>query len=135
MIYFAFLLTNSDVVNEMAKDQEDIEDGQQFVKYALISFAVVTLLVANLALLIKVCDNQCFLTIYGLILLPTWVFVIVIGGLALHIANIANDKLQDECNKLIIKPNDKQVVDVSDASAETQAEAASSGGFSFRDYI
>lgn len=101
MIAFAFIFTNADVVKEMEKEYEDIEEGRKFVFITLVIFSLSTILVASLGFCTKCCKNFCFNITYGCILLPTWIFVIVIGAVALYVSVAAKDKIEEECVKLV----------------------------------
>ena len=100
MIVFSFLLTSSEFVEKIgqADSFDDIEGGQKFIFYTLLIFSISTILIAGCGFCFKCCKNRCFAAIYGCILLPTWLFVIIVGGLATGLSLGAKDQIEDVCN-------------------------------------
>ena len=101
MIAFAFIFTNQDVLKQMEKENSDIEDGRKWVFIGLVVFSLLTILVASLGFCAKCCKSWFFNICFGTILLPVWIVVIVIGAAALFVAIAAEDRIQDECEKLV----------------------------------
>jgi hypothetical protein len=145
MIAFAFVFTNQDVLKQMEKENADIEDGRKMVFAGLVAFSLLTIAAAIMGFCTKCCKSWCFNICFGTILLPIWIVVVVIGAGALFISVAAEDKITEECNKLLNevsqvvneKFGDQINADLNNAlaDAEKQAEAASGGGFSFKDAI
>lgn len=101
MIAFAFVFTNQDVVKQMEKQNADIEDGRKLVFAGLVAFAIFTTLVSVMGFCTKCCKSWCFNIIFGTLLLPIWIVVVVIGAGALLISVAAEDKITEECGKLL----------------------------------
>ena len=101
MIAFAFLFTNQDVVKQMEKENTDIEDGRKLVFIGLVIFSLATILFSVLGFCTKCCKSWIFNICFGVILLPIWIIVVVIGAGALFISQAAEDKIQEECEKLL----------------------------------
>ena len=97
MVIFAFLLTNSDFIKKIgeAKAFDDVEDSRKFIFYVLVVFAVSTVLIALCGCCFRCCKNKCFAVMYGTVLLPTWLFVIIVGGLAAG-ASVASGDVVEE---------------------------------------
>lgn len=138
MIAFAFMFTNMDVVKEMEKEYKEIEDGRKMVFIGLVIFSLLTMLVAGLGFCTKCCKNFCFNLTYGLILTPVWIIVIVIGAASLYVSTAANEKIEEECLKLVEELNTKLAengigLDLGDVDSEAAAAAVSGGSSSFRD--
>ena len=102
MIVFSFLLTNSDFIKKIgqAKAFEDVEDSRKFIFYSLVIFAVFTICIALCGCCFKWCKNKCFAIIYGTILLPVWLFVVIVGGLAAGASVASGETVEEQCDKL-----------------------------------
>lgn len=109
MIGFAFVFTNQDVLKQMEKENADIEDGRKLVFAGLVAFSLFTILVGVMGFCTKCCRSWCFNICFGTILLPIWIIIVVIGAGALFISVAAEDKITEECNKLLNEVS--QVVD------------------------
>ena len=141
MIAFAFMFTNKDVLKQMEKENSDIEDGRKLVFIGLVIFSLLTMVVASLGFCTKCCKSIIFYVCYGTLLLPVWIIVIVIGAAALFVSIAAEDKVTEECEKLLAKASeelDKQIGDKvrDELSADTGGStlpSGGSGGGSFRD--
>jgi uncharacterized membrane protein YesL len=93
MIIFAALITNSDIVQQVGKEDASISDAADRVFVVLLIFALTTMLIGGLGFCFKCIKNRCFAFIYGLILLPTWLAVIIIGFIAVAAATVSKDAL------------------------------------------
>ena len=100
MIIFSFLLTSSEFVEKIgeADSFDDIEDGQKFIFTVLVIFSITTIVIAGCGFCFKCCNNRCFAGMYGCILLPTWLLVIVVGGVATGLSLGAKDQIEEVCN-------------------------------------
>ena len=100
MIIFAFLFTQSDVIEQMEKENPDIKDGKRLIFIVLVIFAAATILIAALGFCFSCVKNRCFAVIYGLILLPTWIVVIFVGSLAVVVSVAAEDEIKKQCQQI-----------------------------------
>lgn len=102
MIVFSFLLTNSDFIKKIgeAKAFEDVEDSRKMIFYSLVVFSIVTIFIALCGCCFKWCKNKCFAVMYGTILLPVWLFVVIMGGLAAGASVASGDTVEEQCDKL-----------------------------------
>lgn len=65
----------------------------------LLIFSLVTIAIAALGFFFSWCKNRIFVCCYGIILLPTWIFVIVVGAIATLASVAAKDNIESECLK------------------------------------
>ena len=100
MIVFSFMLTSNDLIDQMSKEEPDIKDGTDLIFMMLLIFSLVVIGISVLGFFFWCCHNRCFACVYGTILLPVWIIVTIIGGLAVGIANAASDTIEEECLNL-----------------------------------
>ena len=100
MIVFSFMLTNSDLLDQMGKEDADIKSGVDSTFTMLLIFSLATIAIAVIGFFLLCCKNRCITCTYGIILLPTWIILIVVGFLATAIATAADDAITTECNNL-----------------------------------
>merc|ERR1719232_346254 len=102
MMICAFLLTNTEFMDKIikAKAFEDVEDAKNFIFYGLVIFAAFTICIAFCGCCFKWCRNRCFAIIYGTILLPVWIFVVIVGGIAAGASVASGDTVEDTCKDL-----------------------------------
>ena len=100
MIVFSVLITNSDILDQVGKEDASIKDAQDRVFIVLLIFALTTMLIGGLGFCFKCIKNRCFAFLYGLILLPTWLAVIIIGGIAVAAASVSKEALENTCETL-----------------------------------
>merc|ERR1712048_641480 len=98
MIVFSFMLTSSDLLDQMGKEDQDIKDGVDSTFTMLLIFSLATIAIAVIGFLLC-CKNRCITCTYGILLLPTWIILIVVGFLATIIAVAAEDAIIEECDK------------------------------------
>jgi len=94
MIIFAVMITNSDIIDQVGKEDASIKDAKNRVFIVLLIFALTTMLIGGLGFCFKCIKNRCFAFLYGLILLPTWLAVIIIGGIAVAAATVSKEALE-----------------------------------------
>ena len=102
MIVFSFILTNSEFITKIgeAKAFEEVEDSRKFIFYVLVAFSVITILIALCGCCFKCCKNRCFAITYGIILLPTWIFVVIVGGLAAGLSVSSGEVVETQCGNI-----------------------------------
>ena len=100
MIIFAALITNSSILEQVGKEDASIKDSADRVFIVLLIFALTTMLIGGLGFCFKCIKNRCFAFIYGLILLPTWLAVLIIGFIAVAAATVSKEALESSCTTL-----------------------------------
>ena len=94
MIAFAFMLTNSEILEQIEKENVDVKDARHLVFLMLLIFALLTIFVSGLGMCLKFIENRCFTAVYGIILLPVWIVVIVVGIIAVAASGAAKDRIE-----------------------------------------
>ena len=89
MIIFAVMITNSDILDQIGKEDASIKDAKNRVFIVLLIFSLATLLIGGLGFCFYPCHNRCFAILYGLLLLPTWLAVLIIGFIAVAAATVS----------------------------------------------
>lgn len=84
----------------MELENSDIEDARKFVFLALLVFSLTTIGIASCGFLFKWIENRCFVCVYGIILLPTWIFLVVIGSVAVLASVASTDHIEKQCDVL-----------------------------------
>jgi len=97
MIVFAFLLTGNSMLENMEKEDESIEDVRKLIFTILLIFSLVTIVIASLGFCFTWCKHRCFVCMYGIILLPTWIFVLVVGTIATLASVTATENIEEQC--------------------------------------
>ena len=100
MIIFAALITNSNIIEQVGKEDKSISDAADRVFVVLLIFSLTTMLIGGLGFCFKCIKNRCFAFIYGLILLPTWLAVLIIGFIAVAAATVSKEALETSCTNL-----------------------------------
>jgi len=133
MIAFSIIITNSDFITKIgeAKAFDDVEDSRKLIFYGLIVFAVVTMLVGLCGCCFKCCKNRCFAVMYGIILFPTWLIVIILGGLAAGASVASGDVVEEKCTeiaqRLTVSIGEDGNVSVSSVGTETDSGVVDAG--------
>ena len=97
MVAIAFMFYNSDVIENIGKEDDKIADGRNFIFFCLVVFALVTILVGMLGFCFCCTKSKLFSCSYGIVLLPTWIFVLTVGIVALAVSFAGKEKIEDEC--------------------------------------
>lgn len=84
----------------MGKEDVDISDVSDRIFVVLMIFALATMLIGAIGFCFYCVKNRCLAFVYGLILLPTWIAVIVIGAIAVAASALSEKHLTDTCNKI-----------------------------------
>jgi len=79
----------------MEKEDEEIEDARKFIFMVLLIFSLVTIVIASLGFCFKWCKNRCFACLYGTLLFPTWIIVIVVGTLSTLASVASTDAIEN----------------------------------------
>ena len=102
MIVYTFLFTDADIVENMGKQNSQIDDGRKFIFIGLMIFAFITIIVAAMGCCFKWCHNKIFACTYGFILLPTWIMVLTVGAFSTWLSFAAKDKIEEECEDFLV---------------------------------
>ena len=100
MIVFSFMLTNNDVIENMEKENADIGDAKKLIFLVLLIFSLITIVIAALGFMFACCKNRCFAVLYGLLLLPSFIVIVIIGAVSIAASVAASDTIEEECAKL-----------------------------------
>ena len=111
MIFFAIKLNNSEFMDKISqvedlKAQIDFENTRKMVFYGLIIFAFVAIFAACMGMVACKIKNRCYTICYGVILMPTWIVVLLVGCVAVYASTEGKDRIMEECVKVIQKLND-----------------------------
>ena len=99
MITMGVLMYGSDTVKNIALEEETVDDFRKASFIGLVIFALATIGVAVCGLTICCCkiENRCFLMGYGIVLLPMWIILMVIGAVGIYASTAGKDELTDQC--------------------------------------
>ena len=99
MIIFSFVLTNSDFIKKIgeAENFESVDNARKFIFLVLLIFSCVTIATALCGFCFSCCNvrNRCIVVIYGTILLPTWLIVVIVGGISTGASFAAKSTVED----------------------------------------
>ena len=103
MIVMGVLMFGSDTVKQIAKEEETVDDFRKATFYALIIFALVTIGIAACGVVLCMCkiSNRCYVIGYGVLLLPMWIILIIVGGVGLYASTASKDELTKQCNEIV----------------------------------
>ena len=138
MIAISVMFYNSDVVENVSKEDDRIDDGRKFIFVCLLIFSLVTLLVGGLGFCFCWTKSRLFACLYGLVLLPTWIFILTVGVVAVAFVYVGKDRIEEECQDLVDRlytPGENEIAAPIDETltAEETAALISSDSGSFRD--
>jgi len=122
MIVFAAMLTNSDLLDQFGKENEEVQEGVDAVFLGLLIFALATIGISFLGFFLVCCKNRCITVTYGCLLFPAWIVLIVIGGAALSIAIFGKEEIEKECENITEALTTS--VNLDDITGEAAADAA-----------
>lgn len=101
MIIFSFLFIDNSLLENMDKnDLLNIKSQKNFIFFALVIFSLATIAISALGFCFICCKNRVFACIYGTILLPSWIIILVIGFVAVAASIIAADEIDTICYKV-----------------------------------
>ena len=118
MIVIAVMFYNSELVENVSKEDEAIEDGRKFIFVSLVIFALFTIAIGLLGFCFCYTDSKIFACTYGLVLLPTWIFVLTCGIVAVAVSFAGKDRIEDECNKI-----SDRLSEINDTSSSTSSDS------------
>ena len=111
MIVFAAKLNQSEFMDKLG-ELEDIDKDIDFnnmrnvVFGALVAFALLAIIAACMGMVACKVKHRLFTICYGTCLLPIWIAVLVVGGIATYISTEGKEKIQEECSNVIVKLNE-----------------------------
>ena len=101
MIIFSFVLTNSEFIKKIgeAESFESVDDARKFIFLILLVFSCVTIATSLCGLCFSCCNvkSRCVVASYGAILLPTWLIIVIVGGIAAGASFAAKSTVEDQC--------------------------------------
>ena len=73
-----------------------MDSARNWIFYGLLIFALIAIISAIMGMCAcKIDNSKCFNVCYGMILLPTWLIVIIVGGASVYMSTAGKDKLMD----------------------------------------
>jgi len=131
----------------MERENDDIKDGRKFIFTGAVIFSFVTLGLGIFGFFHHCIKHKAFPICYGIILFPSFVFLIVIGAVCIAVSDGAIETIDDECT--VVNTNFDKSVEITRAAVKVEKEEANkppvvvdaddaadqinSGGSSFRD--
>ena len=110
MIYFSVKINNSEILDELQNVEEikknfDMESIRKYVFLGLLLFALVVLVASVMGILACKINHRCYTMCFGIILLPTWIVIFIVGAVASIAANTGPEVFTEQCNLAIEKMN------------------------------
>ena len=90
------LLDKAQTVDEV-DSKVDLERLRELVFIGLVAFSSICILAGLLGICLFWIKNRCCAVIYGILLFPTWIVVVVVGGAAVWASTASSDVLEEEC--------------------------------------
>ena len=81
-------------VDEVEKDI-DVKAVRNAIFFVLLIFALVALIAAIMGIGSCKIKNRCYTCCYGILLLPTWIVIFVMGGISVWVSLTAEDVIED----------------------------------------
>ena len=108
MIYFAAKLRNSEFLDKVqeideVESQVDIKAYRDIVFIVLLLFSLVAIVAAVMGIGSCKIKNRCYTCCYGILLLPTWITVMTMGGISVFLSYAAEDAVQEQCESYVSK--------------------------------
>ena len=128
MIVIAIMTTGNETVEKVSQDVKDLESGKEIFFVGTIVFGLLTIIVSCLAIGMRWCaSRKIYRCCTGILLVPVFLLLIVIGGGSLWLSNASEEQIQEQCTKIAAETVQTIETDSGDAAA---AEAA---GYTFGD--
>jgi len=108
MIVFAARLQNSEFLDKV-QDVDEVETAVDLKKYrnlffiGLVLFALIAIVAAIMGIGACKIKHRCYTCCYGLLLLPTWIMIILIGTGAVFVSYASEDVIEDKCAEYMDK--------------------------------
>mmetsp|Transcript_29351 Transcript_29351/g.36454 ORF Transcript_29351/g.36454 Transcript_29351/m.36454 type:complete len:197 (-) Transcript_29351:569-1159(-) len=108
MIYFAVKLNGSEFMDKISQVDDltadyDMEAARKLIFYGLIVFALIAIIAALMGMVACKVKNRCYTICYGCILMPTWIIILIVGGLAVYASTEGKDQLMTQCKIAVDK--------------------------------
>lgn len=104
MIVFSFLIKDNALLEKVqGADLLDIESYMDFIFVALLIFSLATIAISVFGFFFICCKNRCFACVYGTVLLPSWVVLVIVGFVALVASVAASDEINKICREIVQK--------------------------------
>ena len=109
MIYFAVKLNNSQFMDKISevedlKEKIDFDYARKWIFFYLIIFSCLAIICAVLGMF--ACNTRTqkwYIRLYGILLLPTWMVIIGVGGTAVYYSTKGKDMLMEECFEVVTR--------------------------------
>ena len=130
MIVFAARLNSSDFMDEIRSVEavnDDMEGKSNTIFYALLIFAIITIIAAIMGCLACKIKHRCYTMLYGCVLLPTWIVILVVGILAFIAASVGKEVLLQQCSTGIRDLNTRISQDFNIQPSSSSSDPCDSG--------
>lgn len=97
MIIFSALLTNNPMLKNMGKQNSTLEDGRKMIFTALLIFSLMTTALAALGFCCRCVKNRCLTVLYGIILFPAFLVVMIFGLVGIAVGGAAKESFDNSC--------------------------------------
>ena len=103
MAVFTYLGTQSETLDSIAdaKSMSDLEGYQTMFAVIFFLLAAFILVQAILGFCFRCCKHPCYAWCYGILALPVWLALIIVGGIACAAALASDEDVTKECNKIL----------------------------------
>ena len=85
------------------ESQVDIKAYRDVVFIVLLLFSLVAIVAAVMGIGSCKIKNRCYTCCYGILLLPTWIVVMTMGGISVFLSYAARDAVEEQCAKYVDK--------------------------------
>jgi len=97
MLIFSVAFNGNSVIENMERENDDIKDGRKFIFTCAVIFSVVTILLGAFGFVHHCVKHKAFPMIYGMIIFPSFIFLLIVGGVSVASFNAFLDSADEEC--------------------------------------
>jgi len=101
MLIFSVAFNANKVLENMEKENDDVKDGRKFIFTGAVIFSLVTIILGGAGFVHHCVQHKSFPIAYGIILFPSFVFLIVIGSVSVAVSNAFFDAADEECEAVL----------------------------------
>ena len=113
MVIFSFNFNDNKVLMNMERENDDIKDGRKFIFTGVVIFSFVTIGLGLFGFFHHCIKHKVFPICYGIILFPSFIFLIVIGAVCIAVSDGAIETIDDEC--VVVNTNFEKSVELTRA--------------------
>ena len=106
LIYFSLMFRDQETINKVElyithMNNLNKYDLRRYLFTSLMTMSGFTILAGLFAMIFKWMRNKCCTVIFGCLMLPLWLYVLVLGLITLYVAIITEDAFVEECDNLL----------------------------------